>query len=153
MYLYFKIDPVNHEIIDMLDLNNRPEGYVTKEISETNGKPYLVPAIRVKEVFDSSTHKLGDWINSYDPETGEATRKRAVVPKDAEQIAREQEIEQDRQDKQAVVTEPVIKQLITARPAQIDTYIDNNVTDLASAKNVLKILAKAISAIGKEAFK
>tara|TARA_R110000787_G_scaffold285016_1_gene399567 strand:- start:299 stop:493 length:195 start_codon:yes stop_codon:yes gene_type:complete len=34
--------------------------------------------------------------------------------------------------------------LYNATPQQIDTYIEANVTDLASAKDVLKILAKII---------
>jgi CRISPR/Cas system-associated protein Cas7 (RAMP superfamily) len=32
--------------------------------------------------------------------------------------------------------------ILNATPRQIDNYIDNNVTDLASAKEVLKIIAK-----------
>ncbi len=35
--------------------------------------------------------------------------------------------------------------LLSATPAQIDAWIDNNVTDLASAKQALKVLAKAVS--------
>lgn len=34
--------------------------------------------------------------------------------------------------------------LMTATPKQIDNYIDNNVVDLDSAKEVLKILAKLV---------
>jgi hypothetical protein len=32
--------------------------------------------------------------------------------------------------------------ILNATPQQIDNYIENNVTDLASAKAVLKIIAK-----------
>jgi len=32
--------------------------------------------------------------------------------------------------------------IFNATPRQIDKYIDNNVTDLASAKEVLKLIAK-----------
>lgn len=35
-------------------------------------------------------------------------------------------------------------QIANATPAQIDNYIDNNVTDLESAKDVLKLLAKFV---------
>ena len=35
--------------------------------------------------------------------------------------------------------------LFTATPAQIDTWVDDNVTDLDSAKEALKILAKAVA--------
>ena len=37
-----------------------------------------------------------------------------------------------------------------ASMAQIDTYIENNVTDLASAKDVLKKLAKLVSILSKD---
>lgn len=32
--------------------------------------------------------------------------------------------------------------ILNATPQQIDTYIENNVTDLASAKEVMKLIAK-----------
>ena len=32
--------------------------------------------------------------------------------------------------------------VLNATPQQIDNYIDNNVTDLASAREVLKLIAK-----------
>ena len=34
------------------------------------------------------------------------------------------------------------KAILNATPRQIEKYIDNNVTDLASAKEVLKLIAK-----------
>ena len=34
----------------------------------------------------------------------------------------------------------------------LETYIDNNVTDLESAKDVLKVLAKAIVILGRREF-
>lgn len=43
-----------------------------------------------------------------------------------------------------------LKALLKARPDQINTYIDTNVTDLASAKDVLKILARAVSVLGNK---
>lgn len=36
-----------------------------------------------------------------------------------------------------------------ATPAQIDTYLDNNVTDLASARAVLKRMAKLLAVVIK----
>ena len=40
-----------------------------------------------------------------------------------------------------------VLQLLRARPTAINTYIDNNVTDLASAKTVLKTLSRAIAVV------
>lgn len=59
----------------------------------------------------------------------------------------------DEADASEIRNTPAVKTLIRSRPAQIDNYIDTNVTDLASAKDVLKILTKAISAIGKQSFR
>lgn len=55
-------------------------------------------------------------------------------------------------DKQAIRTATEIRNLINASPAQIDARIDAAVTDITSAKTLLKILAKAISAIGRDQF-
>lgn len=42
-----------------------------------------------------------------------------------------------------------IKALLLAEPAQIETYINNNVTNLQSAKEVLIILAQTVSALSR----
>ena len=39
--------------------------------------------------------------------------------------------------------------IATLDPAQVDTYIDNNVTNIASAKTVLKLLAKGLIRVAK----
>ena len=44
--------------------------------------------------------------------------------------------------KTALRKDTAFEQLRDASPAQIDNYIENNVTDLASAKEVLKKLAR-----------
>ena len=50
-------------------------------------------------------------------------------------VATKTEVEQER----AVLRRAVI---LNATPAQIDSYIDTNVTDLASAREVIKLIAK-----------
>jgi uncharacterized protein (DUF111 family) len=45
------------------------------------------------------------------------------------------------------------RQLLKATPAQIDSYIETNVTNLASAKEVLKLLAKAVSVLAHEVYR
>lgn len=50
----------------------------------------------------------------------------------------------------ALRTDNVITALADATPAQVDAFIDANVTDLASARRVLKALAKAVSLLLKE---
>jgi hypothetical protein len=48
-------------------------------------------------------------------------------------------------DRLEIDTDPAVAQLLKARPAQIDAYIEANLTDLASAKVIIKVLAKAVS--------
>ena len=42
-------------------------------------------------------------------------------------------------------------EIASITPDQVDTYIDNNVTDLASAKETLKLLAKGLIRVAKKA--
>ncbi len=44
----------------------------------------------------------------------------------------------------------LIQQLINATPAQIDTWINNRVTDLASARAVLAMLIKVLAIVVKQ---
>ena len=67
--------------------------------------------------------------------------------------AGELEVLSDRADTEAIKLDPLVKALITATPTGIENYISTNVTDLATAKDVLTILAKAISALGKREFR
>ena len=55
-------------------------------------------------------------------------------------------VSQDTRDKQVAKADV----FFNATMAQIDTYIENNVTDLASAKDVLKKLAKLVSILSKD---
>ena len=52
----------------------------------------------------------------------------------------------------AVKTDPAVRQLVKASPEGIENYINQNVTDLASAKSVLVKLAKAVSVLAQREF-
>jgi hypothetical protein len=52
-------------------------------------------------------------------------------------------------DRDAVRRDVLIEKIKTKTPAQIGTYIDDNVTDLASAKKVLKGLAVAVGFLAR----
>jgi hypothetical protein len=83
----------------------------------------------------------GEWTQAW------ATRSYTVeeIEQQAVENALTAHAQELRDDQQATRTNPDVLALLNARPAQIDTYIDNNVTDMSSAKEVLKILAKAIA--------
>lgn len=53
----------------------------------------------------------------------------------------------------ATRADTTLKNFISAGPSGIDTYIENNVTDMASAKAVLKILAKIVWVVARNTFK
>lgn len=47
-------------------------------------------------------------------------------------------------------TQPALVQLLNATPAEINAYIDANVTNLVEARNVLKLLARAVSIVARD---
>ena len=47
-------------------------------------------------------------------------------------------------DKNSLKADTVLQNLKPKTPAELDDYIETNVTDLASAKDVLKIMAKVM---------
>jgi hypothetical protein len=49
-----------------------------------------------------------------------------------------------RREERALRIDPLIRAAATRTPAEIESWIDANVTDLASAKQVLKALVKAM---------
>lgn len=118
--------------------------------------PHLVDQVIDKQnpAFDDFPATLdGEVYKDGDVERGWITEPYRTPAEQAAYDAKMQELAEDLADAAAMRTDPTIRQLITARPQGIDNYIDNNVTDLASAKDVLKILAKAVSAIGKRQFR
>lgn len=54
-------------------------------------------------------------------------------------------IREKNEDRAYIRAHPQIKTLINRRPQGIESYIESNVTDLASAKDILKLLAVTIS--------
>jgi len=84
-----------------------------------------------------------DWLvgNTPDPEftQQELDDQAALVTLDSEISA----------DLAAAKLDSAILALINARPSEIESHINTNVTDLASAKNVLTILAKMVSVLAR----
>lgn len=86
---------------------------------------------------DLPTELNGVWAVRYD-----------IVPKSLDEQAEAAEIETYKAAKQALKGDTPAKQLLKASPEQINSYIENNVTNLESAKDVLKILARALAVVG-----
>ena len=53
-------------------------------------------------------------------------------------------------DRAAARADALVTALASKTPAQIDTYIVNNVTDLASAKTVLRALAQVVGVLARD---
>jgi hypothetical protein len=77
---------------------------------------------------------------------------RVVTEKSAEELAAEAKAAAEAADKEALAADAQVRGLLTARPAAINSYIDTNVTSLAQAKEVLKILARAVAVVGARVF-
>jgi len=61
--------------------------------------------------------------------------------------------DQEAETKAEVFADQQVRNMLKSTPAEIETYIDTNVTDMASAKEVMKVLAKALSALAKREFR
>jgi hypothetical protein len=70
-----------------------------------------------------------------------------ITPEDIADQARRA---QDAADLAATRADALITALVTRTPAQIDAYIDANVTSLATARDVLKLLAKCVAIVARE---
>jgi len=76
-----------------------------------------------------------------------------ITALEAEEAVEQAALQEIEGDNDAIKNTSAIRALVTARPAQIDNWIDNNVTDINSTKQVLKILAKAVSYFAKKSFR
>ena len=91
--------------------------------------------------YDPATQRLVQGTPVFNDPNWEVTQ---VVQALTQEEVDDKQTESDLADDLALFSsDPNVKALLGARSAQIENYIDNNVTDLASAKEILKILAKA----------
>ena len=85
-------------------------------------------------------------------ENGAWVVTQVVTAKTAEQLTQEAKAAAEAADKESLSGDSQVRNLLTARPAAINSYIDANVTNLAQAKEVLKILARAVAVLGARVF-
>ena len=52
------------------------------------------------------------------------------------------------EDTDTLITDPQVDALLRNRPDEINAYIETNVTDMASAKEVMKVLARTCAVLG-----
>jgi hypothetical protein len=78
---------------------------------------------------------------TYTPGTTEVVRSATIFerPKTADEI-----------DREAVEAYPKLTTLKTSTPAQVQAWVDANVTDLASAKDAIKTLAVAVGFLARK---
>lgn len=100
----------------------------------------------------SSDRPVGDVITEIDPVLvsdvwTQQWSARAYTP---EEQAEADAAAQEEAAESAVKADNAVRALLKATPDQIDSYIDTNVTDLASAKQVIATLAKAVSVLAQE---
>jgi len=75
------------------------------------------------------------------------------VPASAEQIAERQTAADDVAAKDAIKADNFVTNFIAMTPAQVASYIQANVTDLASAKNVIGKLALMVLLLARREFR
>lgn len=96
-------------------------------------------------VYDEATEKLVRGPFVLNGSTWEVSW--VVTPKTPEEIAEYAKETARKEDIELMKSDPQVLALLKARPDQIDTYVENQVTDLASAKTLLKVLSRASSVL------
>lgn len=76
-----------------------------------------------------------------------------IVPLTQAQIDQNAADAAEAEDTAALKADAQVLALLKARPEQINNYIDANVTNLAEAKTVLKILARALAVVAQNTLK
>ena len=66
MNVYFKINPADDSIIEVLEKNNPIPLFNTKTDSQTNGKPFLVEAVVTDPSYDPATQTKSGPVDAYD---------------------------------------------------------------------------------------
>lgn len=82
-----------------------------------------------------------------------ASNAAIVVPDYATIIATVVPVSKDDSDTDAVKRMAQVANFVNLSPGQIDAFIDANVTDLAGAKAMLKVISKALSISARVLFK
>ena len=80
-------------------------------------------------------------------------RSWSTVPVSAEELARRQLTERTNTEQASVKADNFVQNFIKMTPAEVMTYVDNNVTDLPSAKSLLEKMAVMLLLLARREFK
>lgn len=105
----------------------------------------IYPVTTVPKPDETETTKVTGY--TFSGSGSDWTQVWTVEPKTPEEVAEWRDRLDQEADIQALKSDPQVRQLLRARPGQINNYIDNNVTDLASAKAILKIYGRALAVL------
>lgn len=83
------------------------------------------------------------WVNN------QLTQTWAEEDASAAQIAERQKYEADETDRAVAIADSFVSQFLAMTPAQLNTYVNNNVTNLASARSVIAKLALMVLILGR----
>ena len=86
MNTYFKIDPSDHSIMEVVTKRHELGNYLTKDTN--NGKPYIVPVTVTNPDQKVDQIRTGPT-DAYDKDTGAATRVYTCTDKSASVLAQE----------------------------------------------------------------
>ena len=86
MYTYFKIDPSDHSIMEVVTKKHELENYLTYVTN--NGKPYIVPVTVTNPDQKDNQIKTGPT-DAYNKDTGVATRIFTCTDKSSSVLAQE----------------------------------------------------------------
>lgn len=136
---------INNEIKEYREYPSQPDCKII------GGLPVIRPVVEgTKPAFDPQTEQLAKT-ETIQPTQVDWTY--SVVPLPAETIAANQQAAADAQARLDVKADAFVQTFIEMTPAQVTTYITNNVTDLASAKSVINKLALMVLFLAKREYR
>ncbi len=118
-------------------------------LAERVAKVCPIFGVSLKDESDKNT-----WRIDFKPEATEEQRAAAVLALqgfdlDAEEAKEQAEKLKEEQDARAAKDDVAIKQLVRRTPAQAAKWVEDNVTDLSSAKALLVTLTKAVAVLAR----
>ena len=111
----------------------------------------IFPLQTTAPVYDSATQVATEGTPVLD--AGVWKQGWTIRAKTAEELQAEAARVQEEQNRAAIKTDELVQAFINRTPAQINTYVNSQVTDLASAREMLKLFGRILLVVARREYK
>jgi hypothetical protein len=111
----------------------------------------IYPLQETFPIYDSATQVAAEGTPVLD--AGVWKQSWTIRTKTTEELEVEAKQLQEEQDRIAIKTDGLVQAFIDRTPAQINTYINSQVTDLASAREMLKLFGRILLIVARREYK